>query len=318
MFVQVLVCVVNYFLRLAKKKRLVLGALPDLAPSPYPLLSCLCPPTNCLATSLYSDIGLRSPTEVATKIAPGTSSTISHPFQSRRGRFLGGGVLFTGLGIKGPERYLAGISLWVHACLHTTWVPSSYILFTLLAAPSLQSSVRQRLTEPQLGLGSQRLVEGEAGHFLTSRVSLRRMRSLSSGQSFSSEGHGTSPPSASASSSCSSSTTTIATTTTSTTTTTINTVHVHPVYYHHSTSYFLQMDPYPDPTPSDNIAVMSGHSESLGYQLSLFSFFLPFLLLLPWPLPAACCCLLTSGRCGGESFPVLSFLSSEDSLLRSA
>uniref|UniRef100_A0A8C2QMI8 Stromal interaction molecule 1 n=1 Tax=Cricetulus griseus TaxID=10029 RepID=A0A8C2QMI8_CRIGR len=133
-----------------------------------------------------------------------------------------------------------------------------------MQSPSLQSSVRQRLTEPQLGLGSQRLVEGEAGHFLTSRVSLRRMRSLSSGQSFSSEGHGTSPPSASASSSCSSSTTTIATTTSTTTTTTINTVHVHPVYYHHSTSYFLQMDPYPDPTPSDNIAVMSGHSESLG------------------------------------------------------
>ncbi|XP_075827825.1 stromal interaction molecule 1 isoform X2 [Microtus pennsylvanicus] len=138
-----------------------------------------------------------------------------------------------------------------------------------MQSPSLQSSVRQRLTEPQHGLGSQRLVEGEAGHFLTSRVSLRRMRSLSSGQSFSSEGHGTSPPSASASSSCSSSNTTIATTTTTsttttTTTTTINTVHVHPVYYHHSTSYFLQMDPYPDPTPSDNTAVMSGHSESLG------------------------------------------------------
>ncbi|XP_063123299.1 stromal interaction molecule 1 isoform X1 [Rattus norvegicus] len=133
-----------------------------------------------------------------------------------------------------------------------------------MQSPSLQSSVRQRLTEPQHGLGSQRLVEGEAGHFLTSRVSLRRMRSLSSGQSFTSEGHGTSPPSASASSSCSSSTTSIATTSTTTTTTTINTVHVHPVYYHHSTSYFLQMDPYPDPTPSDNIAVMSGHSESLG------------------------------------------------------
>ncbi|XP_037052673.1 stromal interaction molecule 1 isoform X2 [Peromyscus leucopus] len=133
-----------------------------------------------------------------------------------------------------------------------------------MQSPSLQSSVRQRLTEPQHGLGSQRLVEGEAGHFLTSRVSLRRMRSLSSGQSFSSEGHGTSPPSASASSSCSSSTTAIATTTSTTTTTTINTVHVHPVYYHHSTSYFLQMDPYPDPSPSDSTAVMSGHSESLG------------------------------------------------------
>ncbi|XP_017749949.1 PREDICTED: stromal interaction molecule 1 isoform X1 [Rhinopithecus bieti] len=132
-----------------------------------------------------------------------------------------------------------------------------------MQSPSLQSSVRQRLMEPQHGLGSQRLVEGEAGHFLTSRVSLRRMRSLSSGQSFSSEGYGTSSPSASAAAACSSSTTTI-TTTTTTTTTTITTVHVHPVYYHHSTSYFLQTEPYPDTPPSDSTAVMPGHSESLG------------------------------------------------------
>ncbi|XP_060015845.1 stromal interaction molecule 1 isoform X3 [Lagenorhynchus albirostris] len=134
-------------------------------------------------------------------------------------------------------------------------------------APSLQSSsVRQRLTEPQHGLGSQRLVEGEAGRFLTSRVSLWRMRSLSSGQSFSSEGLGTSAPSASASSSCSSTTTTTATTssTITTTTTSITTVHIHPVYYHHSTSYFLQMEPYPDPPPSDSTAVMPWHSETLG------------------------------------------------------
>ncbi|XP_017388344.1 stromal interaction molecule 1 isoform X1 [Cebus imitator] len=130
-----------------------------------------------------------------------------------------------------------------------------------MQSPSLQSSVRQRLTEPQHSLGSQRLVEGEAGHFLTSRVSLRRMRSLSSGQSFSSEGYGTSSPSASAASSCSSSTTTI---TTTATTTTITTVHVHPVYYHHSTSYFLQTEPYPDTPPSDSTTVMPGHSESLG------------------------------------------------------
>ncbi|XP_069409552.1 stromal interaction molecule 1 isoform X2 [Ovis canadensis] len=127
-----------------------------------------------------------------------------------------------------------------------------------MQSPSLQSSVRQRLTEPQHGLGSQRLVEGEAGHFLTSRVSLRRMRSLSSGQSFSSEGLGTSAPPASASSSCSSAATT------TTTTTSITTVHVHPVYYHHSTSYFLQMEPYPDPPPSDSSTVMPWHSESLG------------------------------------------------------
>nr|XP_031316065.1 stromal interaction molecule 1 isoform X1 [Camelus dromedarius] len=130
-----------------------------------------------------------------------------------------------------------------------------------MQSPSLQSSVRQRLTEPQHGLGSQRLVEGEAGHFLTSRVSLQRMRSLSSGQSFSSEGLGTSAPYASASSSCSSTTTT---TTATTTTTSITTVHVHPVYYHHSTSYFLQMEPYPDLPASDSTAVMPWHSESLG------------------------------------------------------
>ncbi|XP_034851300.1 stromal interaction molecule 1 isoform X2 [Mirounga leonina] len=135
-----------------------------------------------------------------------------------------------------------------------------------MQSPTLQCSVRQRLTEPQHGLGSQRLVEGEAGHFLTSRVSLRRMRSLSSGQSFSSEGHGTSAPSASASSSCSSpaATTSTSSTTTSSSTTSITTVHVHPVYYRHSTSYFLQMGPYPGSPPSDSSAVMPGHSESLG------------------------------------------------------
>ncbi|XP_008148131.2 stromal interaction molecule 1 isoform X1 [Eptesicus fuscus] len=128
-----------------------------------------------------------------------------------------------------------------------------------MQSPSLQSSVRQRLTEPQHGLGSQRLVEGEAGHFLTSRVSLRRMRSLSSGQSFSSEGHGTSSPSASASpSSCSS------TTTTTTAAATTTTIHVHPVYYHQSTSYFLQMDPSSDPPTCDSTTVMPGQSESLG------------------------------------------------------
>ncbi|XP_036924538.1 stromal interaction molecule 1 isoform X2 [Sturnira hondurensis] len=134
-----------------------------------------------------------------------------------------------------------------------------------MQSPSLQSSVRQRLTEPQHGLGSQRLVEGEAGHFLTSRASLRRMRSLSSGQSFSSEGHGTSSPSASASSSCSSTTTTTTTTTTtSSSSSSVTTIHVHPAYYHQSTSYFLQMEPYPDPPTSDSTAVMPGHSESLG------------------------------------------------------
>ena len=127
----------NYLLSLVKKERLVLVALPDLAPSPYPVLPCLCPPTNCLATSLYSDIGLRSPsTGVTTKTDPGTSSTISHPFRSHSGRFLGGGVLLPRLGIKGPERYLAGISLWVPACLHPTWVGQS--LYSLYSPCSSQ------------------------------------------------------------------------------------------------------------------------------------------------------------------------------------
>lgn len=178
--------------------------------------------------------------------------------------------------------------------------------FPLFAAPTLQCSVRQRLTEPQHGLGSQRLVEGEAGHFLTSRVSLRRMRSLSSGQSFSSEGHGTSSPSASAASSCSSATATSSTITTSSTTS-ITTVHVHPVYYHHSTSYFLQMEPYPDPPPSDSSAVMPGHSESLGYRLSLFCFFLPFLpFLLPLPWPPSACWLLLGQPGGGVHWGIFS------------
>uniref|UniRef100_A0A8D1AJG6 Stromal interaction molecule 1 n=1 Tax=Sus scrofa TaxID=9823 RepID=A0A8D1AJG6_PIG len=160
-----------------------------------------------------------------------------------------------------------------------------------MQSPSLQSSVRQRLTEPQHGLGSQRLVEGEAGHLLTSRVSLRRMRSLSSGQSFSSEGLGTSAPAASASSSCSSAATATTATTTSSSITSITTVHVHPVYHHHSTSYFLQTGPCPDLPHPDSAAAMPWHSESLGYRRSLFSVLLPFLaslLPLPWPLPAGC------------------------------
>ncbi|XP_075858363.1 stromal interaction molecule 1 isoform X1 [Microcebus murinus] len=169
-------------------------------------------------------------------------------------------------------------------------------------APSLQSSVRQRLTEPQHGLGSQRLVEGEAGHFLTSRVSLRRMRSLSSGQSFSSEGYGTSPPSASASSSSSSSSSTTTTTTT----------HVHPVYHHHSTSYFLQMEPNTDPPPSDSTTVMPGHSESLGYQLSLS--YLSFSPSFPFAFTLFSACWLLLGVCvrwgifSSCPFPALGFL----------
>uniref|UniRef100_G3U074 Stromal interaction molecule 1 n=1 Tax=Loxodonta africana TaxID=9785 RepID=G3U074_LOXAF len=72
---------------------------------PYPTLPCLCSPTNCLATSLYSNIDLRSPSiGIATKTDLSTSSSISPSFQD----------------------------------------------------PCLQSSVRQRLTEPQHGLGSQR------------------------------------------------------------------------------------------------------------------------------------------------------------------
>ncbi|XP_044524016.1 stromal interaction molecule 1 isoform X1 [Gracilinanus agilis] len=124
-----------------------------------------------------------------------------------------------------------------------------------IQSPSLHSSVRQRLVEPQHVLGSQRLVESEGSHYLPGRVSLRRMRSLSSGQSFSSDVHGTSPPSA-VTSSCSSSS--------STASTSAPTFHVHPVYYHHSTAYFLQMDPYPDPPPPDAQSGMSYRSDSLG------------------------------------------------------
>ncbi|KAM4045575.1 LOW QUALITY PROTEIN: stromal interaction molecule 1 [Anomaloglossus baeobatrachus] len=103
----------------------------------------------------------------------------------------------------------------------------SYFVPSLLsAAPSL----RQRLTDsPHSTMGSQRLVEGlvlgqseapPALHYRPSKVSLHRMRSLSHGQSFSSEHYppgpsaGPPPPPG---------------------------PHSLPVYYHHSTTYYLQM-----------------------------------------------------------------------------
>ncbi|XP_026697095.1 stromal interaction molecule 1 isoform X1 [Athene cunicularia] len=135
-------------------------------------------------------------------------------------------------------------------------------------APALPSTVRQRLVDPQHGHGSQRLVEsymqgqnelGQAAPFRAGRVSLRRKLSLSSGQSFSSDLPGTNPPSAAttaSSTSCSSSSTTAS----------APACHVHPIYYHHTTSsYFLQMDSIPDLPPPDVTSGVRCRTESFGY-----------------------------------------------------
>ncbi|XP_067160235.1 stromal interaction molecule 1 isoform X3 [Apteryx mantelli] len=136
-----------------------------------------------------------------------------------------------------------------------------------IQSPALPSTVRQRLVDPQHAHGSQRLVEsyaqgqnesGQPAHFRAGRVSLRRMHSLTSGQSFSSDLHGTSPPSATtttSSTSCSSSTTTAS----------APACHIHPIYYHHTTSsYFLQMDSTPDLPPPDVTSGIRCRTESFG------------------------------------------------------
>ncbi|XP_069737784.1 stromal interaction molecule 1 isoform X3 [Phaenicophaeus curvirostris] len=132
-----------------------------------------------------------------------------------------------------------------------------------IQSPALPGTVRQRLVDPQHTHGSQRLVEGyvqgqnESGqpaHYRAGRVSLRRMHSHSSGQSFSSDLPGTSPSSATTTS-CSSSTSTAS----------APACHVHPIYYHHTTSsYFLQMDSIPDLPPPDVTSGVRCRTESFG------------------------------------------------------
>ncbi|XP_030817414.1 stromal interaction molecule 1 isoform X1 [Camarhynchus parvulus] len=131
-------------------------------------------------------------------------------------------------------------------------------------APALPSTVRQRLVEPQHGHGSQRLVEslvpgqpeaGPVAPLRAGRVSLRRMHSLTSGQSFGSDPPGSSPsPASTSSTSCSSSTTTAP----------APACHVHPIYYHHTTSYFLQMDSIPDLPPPDVTSGVRCRTGSFG------------------------------------------------------
>ncbi|XP_051464633.1 stromal interaction molecule 1 isoform X2 [Apus apus] len=135
-----------------------------------------------------------------------------------------------------------------------------------IQSPALPSTVRQRLVDPQHGHGSQRLVEsymqgqnesGPAAPFRVGRVSLRRMHSLSSGHSFSFDLPGTSPSPATTTSStfCSSSTATAP----------APACHVHPIYYHHTTSsYFLQMDSIPDLPPPDVTSGVRCRTESFG------------------------------------------------------
>uniref|UniRef100_A0A674H2M3 Uncharacterized protein n=1 Tax=Taeniopygia guttata TaxID=59729 RepID=A0A674H2M3_TAEGU len=141
--------------------------------------------------------------------------------------------------------------------------PRPHCVPCVVAAPALPSSVRQRLVEPQHGHGSQRLVEsvvpgqpeaGPVAPLRAGRVSLRRMHSLSSGQSFSSDLPGSSPSPASTSTSCSSSTTTAP----------APACHVHPIYYHHTTSYFLQMDSIPDLPPPDVTSGVRCRTGSFG------------------------------------------------------
>ncbi|RLV85273.1 hypothetical protein DV515_00016131 [Chloebia gouldiae] len=145
------------------------------------------------------------------------------------------------------------------------WQSSTGRAVLLLSrAPALPSTVRQRLAEPQHGHGSQRLVEslvpgqpeaGPVAPLRAGRVSLRRMHSLTSGQSFSSDLPGSSPsPASTSSTSCSSSTTTAP----------APACHVHPIYYHHTTSYFLQMDSIPDLPPPDVTSGVRCRTGSFG------------------------------------------------------
>ncbi|KAL2310300.1 hypothetical protein Nmel_001948 [Mimus melanotis] len=138
-------------------------------------------------------------------------------------------------------------------------------------APALGSTVRQRLVEPQHGPGpghgpgSQRLVEAQPealGLALAlapgrpGRASLRRMPSLSSGAPPGCDPPGSSPsppPACSSSTSCSSSATAAPA------------CHLHPIYYHHTTSYFLQMDSIPDLPPPDVTSGVRCRTGSFGY-----------------------------------------------------
>ncbi|KAM6097424.1 stromal interaction molecule 1 isoform 2-T2 [Chlamydotis macqueenii] len=136
-----------------------------------------------------------------------------------------------------------------------------------IQSPALPGTVRQRLVDPQHAHGSQRLVEsyapgqsepGQPALYRAGRVSLRRLHSLSSGQSFSCDFPGTGPSSAAtaaSSTSCSSSTATAP----------APACHVHPTYYHHTTSsYFLQMDSIPDLPPPDVTSGVRCRTESSG------------------------------------------------------
>ncbi|XP_063289216.1 stromal interaction molecule 1 isoform X2 [Pelobates fuscus] len=132
-----------------------------------------------------------------------------------------------------------------------------------MQSPNL-SSLRQRQVDPQHSLGSQRLVEGyvvsqsDANtpvHYRPSKVSLHRMRSLSHGQSFSSESHPTCSSSAASATPCPPF---------STPPPQPGGGLAHPVYYHHSTTYFLQMDSLPDLPPPDVTSGIPCRSPSVG------------------------------------------------------
>lgn len=193
-----------------------------------------------------------------------------------------GGVVPVGQEWWDGDGASTGGAPWAGPCLSA--------LLCLVAAPALPSTVRQRLVEPQHGHGSQRLVEshvpgqpelGPAAPFRAGRVSLRRMHSLTSGQSFSSDLPGSSPsPASTSSTSCSSSTTTAP----------APACHVHPIYYHHTTSYFLQMDSIPDLPPPDVTSGVRCRTGSFGYIAVSF-------------LAASCLLCLRADACSGALSP---------------
>ncbi|XP_075436691.1 stromal interaction molecule 1 isoform X2 [Ascaphus truei] len=133
-----------------------------------------------------------------------------------------------------------------------------------MQSPSM-SSLRQRHVDPQHSLGSQRLVEGyvvgqgeasPSGHYRARKVSLHRMHSLSHGQSFSSDLHPSSTSSSASSTPC---------LPFSTPPPPAPVPLAHPVYYHHSTTYYLQMDSLPDLPPPDVTSGIPCRSPSVGY-----------------------------------------------------
>lgn len=120
-------------------KWLVLSALPNLSPSPYPTLPCLCPPINCLPSPfiVMLTVGLIL-LELPLKLTWALYLQFPLDFRTPGGRFLGGGAPFFRLGTKGPVWSPASISPWANllACY-----PKGGWPFLTLSSLSLQPPV---------------------------------------------------------------------------------------------------------------------------------------------------------------------------------